>query len=154
MRQAGTILGRQHERRRPHPFRNLVFSARRRNLRGPCVGYHDSQFTSLEPRREKMYFADTPAKRIQVYDFDTDDGVPHNPRTFLDMSEHAGRPDGATVDVDGCLWSAHIHSGQVVRYTPKGRQDRVIQLPVTGVTSCAFGERALTRCSSPPPPKA
>ncbi|MNK67296.1 L-arabinolactonase [compost metagenome] len=91
------------------------------------------------PDGKKMYFADTPAKSIQVFDFDTEDGVPYNPRTFLDMSSHAGRPDGATVDAEGCLWSAHIHAGQVVRYTPQGRLDRTIQLPVTGVTSCAFG---------------
>lgn len=91
------------------------------------------------PDGKRMYFADTPTKRILVYDFDTDDGVPCNPRTFVDMSSHAGRPDGATVDAEGCLWSAHIHAGQVVRYTPDGRQDRIIQLPVTGVTSCAFG---------------
>ncbi|WP_033464134.1 SMP-30/gluconolactonase/LRE family protein [Bordetella bronchiseptica] len=91
------------------------------------------------PDGTKMYFADTPTKRIVVYDFDADDGVPHNPRTFVDMSGHAGRPDGATVDVDGCLWSAEVHAGRVARYTPDGRLDRAVELPVTGVTSCAFG---------------
>ncbi|HYG42400.1 MAG TPA: SMP-30/gluconolactonase/LRE family protein [Bordetella sp.] len=91
------------------------------------------------PDGRRMYFADTPTKRILVYDFDVDDGVAHSARTFLDMSGHAGRPDGATVDADGCLWSAEIHAGRVVRYTPDGRQDYVVQLPVTGVTACAFG---------------
>jgi sugar lactone lactonase YvrE len=91
------------------------------------------------PDGRKMYFADTPAKRIIVYDFDVDDGVPYNPRPFVDMSDHAGRPDGATVDAQGCLWSAQVHAGLVTRYTPDGREDRVIRLPVTGVTSCAFG---------------
>lgn len=91
------------------------------------------------PDGRKMYFADTPTLRILVYDFDLDDGVPHNPRVFLDMSQHAGRPDGATVDADGCLWSAEIHAGRIVRYTPEGKQDRVVQLPVKLVTSCGFG---------------
>ena len=91
------------------------------------------------PDGKKMYFADTPARRILVYDFDPDDGVPANPRTFVDLAGHPGRPDGATVDAEGCLWSALVHAGQVVRYTPQGREDRVITLPVTGVTSCAFG---------------
>lgn len=91
------------------------------------------------PDGRTMYFADTPTRCILAYDFDVDDGVLHNPRPFLDMSNHVGRPDGATVDADGCLWSAEIHAGRVVRYTPEGRRDRVVQLPVTGVTACAFG---------------
>lgn len=91
------------------------------------------------PDGKRMYFADSTVKCILVYDFDVQDGTLHNPRTFLDMSGHAGRPDGATVDADGCLWSAEIHAGRVVRYTPDGRLDRAIQLPVTGITSCAFG---------------
>lgn len=91
------------------------------------------------PDGRKMYFADTPTRKILVYDFDIDDGVPHNPRVFRDMTDHVGRPDGATVDAEGCLWSAEIHAGKVVRYTPEGRLDRCVQMPVTGVTSCAFG---------------
>lgn len=93
------------------------------------------------PDGTKMYFADTPTKRILVHDFDVDDGVLHNARTFVDMSSHAGRPDGATTDADGCLWSAEVHAGRVARYTPDGRFDKAVQLPVTGVTSCAFGGR-------------
>lgn len=95
------------------------------------------------PDGKKMYFADTPTKRILVYDFDVNDGVLHNARTFLDMSNHIGRPDGATIDAEGCLWSAEIHAGRVARYTPDGRLDKAVQLPVTGVTSCAFGGSCL-----------
>lgn len=91
------------------------------------------------PDGRKMYFTDTPTRKIFVYDFDVDDGIPYNPRVFRDMTDHAGRPDGATVDAEGCLWSAEIHAGRVVRYTPDGRLDLAIALPVSGVTSCAFG---------------
>lgn len=91
------------------------------------------------PDGNLMYFADTPSLKIMVYDFDTVEGIPHTPRVFRDMSGHPGRPDGATVDIDGCLWSAEVRGSRVVRYTPKGEIDKIVQLPVTGVTSCAFG---------------
>ncbi|WP_028600863.1 SMP-30/gluconolactonase/LRE family protein [Ottowia thiooxydans] len=107
--------------------------------RGHFSGITVPNSLAWSPDGKKMYFADTPTKRIVVYDFDVEDGVLHNARTFLDMVGHIGRPDGATVDAQGCLWSAEIHAGRVARYTPDGRLDKAVQLPVTSVTSCAFG---------------
>lgn len=94
---------------------------------------------AFSPDGKLMYFADTPTLKIMVYDFDTDTGTPYNGRVFRDMSLHPGRPDGATVDADGCLWSAEVHGSRVVRYTPVGDIDKVVELPVTGITSCGFG---------------
>lgn len=91
------------------------------------------------PEGRRMYFADTPTQRIMVFDFDPDDGVPFNPRVFVDLSGQPGRPDGSTVDSDGCLWNAEFNGSRVVRYTPEGRVDRILSLPVSSVTSCAFG---------------
>ncbi|HEX2112965.1 MAG TPA: SMP-30/gluconolactonase/LRE family protein, partial [Alphaproteobacteria bacterium] len=51
----------------------------------------------------------------------------------------AGRPDGGCCDADGCYWSAHIDGWQIVRYTPDGRIDRTIVMPVKWPTMCAFG---------------
>ena len=94
---------------------------------------------AFSPDGKRMYFADTPTRKIMVYDFDTDTGIPHNGRVFRDMSSHPGRPDGATVDADGCLWSAEVHGSRVVHYTPDGEINQVVELPVTGITSCGFG---------------
>lgn len=91
------------------------------------------------PDGRLMYFTDTPTRRIMAYDFDVDDGVPSNPRVFHAFDSHRGRPDGSTVDADGCLWNAEIHASRIVRYTPDGKIDRTIDLPVSKVTSCAFG---------------
>ncbi len=40
---------------------------------------------------------------------------------------------------DGCLWNAKWGGGRVVRYSPEGRIDRVIAIPCSQVTCCAFG---------------
>lgn len=91
------------------------------------------------PDGRTMYFSDTPTLRIMAYDYDPDSGTATRERLFADLSKHPGRPDGSTVDADGCLWNAEVRGSRVVRYTPAGRVDRVVPLPVSGVTSCAFG---------------
>ena len=47
------------------------------------------------------------------------------------------------VDADGALWTAVWGTGEVRRYTPDGRLDRTIRLPVTQPTSCAFAGAGL-----------
>jgi sugar lactone lactonase YvrE len=91
------------------------------------------------PDGKIMYFADTRRHVIYQFDYDLDDGVPHNQRVFVDLSSYDGLPDGATVDTDGCLWSAIFSGGRIVRYTPNGKIDRVIGLPATQVNSLTFG---------------
>lgn len=91
------------------------------------------------PDGKTMYFADTPELRILRYDYDVDEGVPSNPQVFHTFDPHRGKPDGSTVDIDGCLWNAEVHASRVVRYTPEGKVELVVELPVSKVTSCAFG---------------
>jgi sugar lactone lactonase YvrE len=96
---------------------------------------------AFSPDDRLMYFADTPAHRIWVFDFDLDAGQLSNRRLFNDLQ--GALPDGSTVDVDGCLWNAEYRGSRVVRYTPRGRIDRVVELPVSQPTSCAFGGKDL-----------
>ena len=61
-------------------------------------------------------------------------------RIWLEKREDAaGNPDGAAVDSEGCYWSARFFGGRVIRFTPDGRIDREVLLPVSRVTMCAFG---------------
>ncbi|MFB7953272.1 SMP-30/gluconolactonase/LRE family protein [Streptomyces sp. NPDC056045] len=86
-----------------------------------------------------MYHIDSGAQRVDAYDFDPATGEPCSHRVVVTIDPAEGMPDGMTVDDDGCLWVALWGGGTVRRYTPDGVLDRIVRLPVTQVTSCAFG---------------
>jgi sugar lactone lactonase YvrE len=86
-----------------------------------------------------MYFVDTLRHGVDAFDFDADTGSLSNRRRVVDVHEREGLADGLTVDTDGCIWVALCFGGVVRRYTPDGRLDATVRLPVTMATSCAFG---------------
>jgi len=90
-----------------------------------------------------MYFADTHLHTIWAYDFDLAAGTMRNERVFADCSNQPGRPDGSCVDADSCLWNAEYGGWRVVRYTPGGKIDCVVELPVSNPTCCCFGGKDL-----------
>jgi len=89
------------------------------------------------PDGRTMYFADSPRRTVGAFDYDRASGEQSNERVFV--TTQAGFPDGSCVDADGCLWNAEYGGARVVRYTPAGKVDRVIELPVKNPTCCAFG---------------
>jgi sugar lactone lactonase YvrE len=86
------------------------------------------------------YYADTATQKIDVFDYDAASGLTGR-RTFVSLP--GGAPDGLTVDAQGGVWVALNQGGQVRRYTPAGALDEVVEVPVAGVTACAFGGPAL-----------
>ncbi|MBV6288242.1 SMP-30/gluconolactonase/LRE family protein [Pseudomonas aegrilactucae] len=96
---------------------------------------------AFSPDGKTMYVSDSHpgVQLIWAFDYDIDSGTPHNRRVFVDMNNHPGRPDGATVDAEGCYWICAIDSGLVLRFTPEGKLDRTLELPVKKPTMCAFG---------------
>ena len=86
-----------------------------------------------------FYLADTRRGYIHAFAFDVATGTLGERRVFADLGAMPGGPDGATLDVDGYLWSAQFDGGCLVRYAPDGRIDRVVRVPVTKPTACAFG---------------
>ena len=96
---------------------------------------------TFSPDGRIMYVADTnrDVRIIWAYDYDLDTGTPSGGRVFFDSREVAGRPDGATVDADGCYWMAGVGGWQIVRITPKGKVDRIIDMPVEKPTKTMFG---------------
>ena len=89
------------------------------------------------PDGRTMYFADTNRRTIWTWDYDPASGAATRERVFADTG--AGRPDGSCVDADGGLWNAEYGAGRIVRYTPAGKSDRTIELPVANPTCCCFG---------------
>ena len=91
------------------------------------------------PDGSRMYYADSPLRRVDVFDYDPATGEAFARRAFADLSEAEGVPDGLTVDADGCVWVAMWGGSALRRLTPEGQPDAVLPVPVSQPTSCAFG---------------
>ena len=116
---------------------------------GMLVPLVDGLFTpngmAFSPDGRTMYLSDSHPRSQQVWAFDYDipSGRPSGRRLFVDMEQHPGRPDGAAVDADGCYWTCANDAGLLLRFTPAGRLDRSIELPVRKPAMCAFGGPSL-----------
>jgi sugar lactone lactonase YvrE len=87
-----------------------------------------------------MYHSDTASQEIYAYDvLDADEGVLGERRVFARAEAHNGGPDGGATDTDGCYWSAVYGGAKVARFTPDGRVEREVPVPVPNVTMIAFG---------------
>ncbi|HEY3732049.1 MAG TPA: SMP-30/gluconolactonase/LRE family protein [Steroidobacteraceae bacterium] len=86
----------------------------------------------------QLYFADSGARTIHVYDLIEPEGLLGKPRLFVQTPEGA-LPDGAAVDAEGHLWSAHWGAGCIVRYAPDGRLERTLPVPASQPTCVCFG---------------
>ena len=95
----------------------------------------------FSPDGRTMYLSDshTAVEQIWAFDYDIDSGTPSNRRLFVDMNHYAGRPDGAAVDAEGGYWICANDAGLIHRFTPDGRLDRSLAVPVKKPSMCAFG---------------
>jgi sugar lactone lactonase YvrE len=91
------------------------------------------------PDNEKMYYIDSATQRIDVFDFDAERGTLRARRPFVEIPAAEGLPDGMTVDAEGHVWVALFRAGKVRRYSPRGSIEAEVRVPVSLVTSCAFG---------------
>jgi len=89
---------------------------------------------------ERMYYIDTPTRRIDAFDYDIETGALANRRPLCEIPDGLGDPDGMTIDADGHLWVCMWGGSRVTRWSTKtGRLLGEIPLPVENPTSCAFG---------------
>ena len=93
------------------------------------------------PDNKNFYFTDTLDGNIMKYDYDVETGNLSNKQFFANFDR--GFPDGSTMDTDGCLWNCRWGGSCVVRYTPHGEVDQVIEMPVENITNCVFGGKDL-----------
>ncbi len=121
------------------------YSAGQQQLNAQLHGYIVPNGLGFSPDGKTMYLSDSHpnVQKIWTFDYDTDSGIPHDRRLFVDMNDYPGRPDGAAVDSDGCYWICANDAGLIHRFTPQGRLDRSVTVPVKKTTMCAFGGSGL-----------
>ena len=91
------------------------------------------------PDRKQMYYTDSHAREIYLFDYDLATGAISQRRLFVKVPEGEGVPDGMTVDVEGYVWSARWGGSCLVRYTPEGVEEQRIVFPAKKVSSMTFG---------------
>jgi sugar lactone lactonase YvrE len=100
---------------------------------------------AFSPDGRTMYLSDShpSVQAVWAFDYDTDSGLPGPRRLFADFRAVPGRPDGAAVDAEGGYWVCGNDAGLVHRFTPDGRLDRSLPVPVKKPAMCAFGGTGL-----------
>ena len=111
----------------------------------------------FSPDAGTVYWADTAAHAIRAWDWAAEANTLSRPRIFEQFARkpdgwtpsspvrYAGRPDGATVDAEGHYWAAMYEGGQLLRFTPDGKQVGAIATPVQCPTMpCLGGDDLMT----------
>jgi len=93
---------------------------------------------------KRMFYIDTPTKRVDVFDFDAGAPAPHAPainrRTLHEFGQFDGSPDGMTIDTNDNLWVALWGGSRVAHiHGTTGKELGEIRVPASQVTSCTFG---------------
>jgi sugar lactone lactonase YvrE len=114
-------------------------------LRGLEAGYITPNGMAFSPDGRTMYLSDSHPERqtVWAFDYDTETGTPYDGRVFIDFKPLPGRPDGAAVDADGGYWICGNDAGLVHRFTPAGKLDRSLPVPVKKPAMCTFGGAGL-----------
>ena len=92
----------------------------------------------------KMYYIDTPTRKVMEYQYSAADGSISQARIAVMVADSLGHPDGMTIDSGGKLWVAMWGGSSVCQFDPEnGRLLQRIMVPARNVTSCAFGGKKL-----------
>jgi sugar lactone lactonase YvrE len=66
-------------------------------------------------------------------------------RTTILSGFSRGLPDGSCMDAEGYIWNCRVVGrASLLRFSPDGEIDRVVDLTCTWPTSCAFGGEDLS----------
>jgi sugar lactone lactonase YvrE len=118
-----------------------------RGLAPLASGLTTSNGLAFSPDGRTLYHSDTPRFVVWRYDYDPASGEAENRRVFVRLDPSGGdrgRPDGGTVDSEGCYWSALYEGGRVHRYDPEGRLMASHEVPARRPTMPAFGGPGLS----------
>ena len=83
--------------------------------------------------------ADTMKNELYSYAWDRPLRGLNDRRRFFGAFER-GLPDGSCMDAEGYIWNCRVVGGScLARIAPDGQLDRIVELPCSWPTSCAFG---------------
>jgi sugar lactone lactonase YvrE len=97
------------------------------------------------PDGRRMYFVDSPTRRVDVFAYDAGTGEASDRSVFVPTTAFPGLPDGLAVDEEGSVWVAMHDGGAVLRFSPDGRHVGTLDVPVPRPTSCCFAGSSLDR---------
>ncbi|WP_036746213.1 SMP-30/gluconolactonase/LRE family protein [Paenibacillus sp. UNC451MF] len=104
------------------------------------TGITCSNGITWSPDKKNMYYIDSPTREVWSFDYDEASANISGHRTAVTIPKAEGVPDGMTIDEEGMIWVAHWGGGIVSRWNPhSGDRLDTVHVPVTHVTSCAFG---------------
>ena len=98
----------------------------------------------FSPDQKQMYYTDSLARKIYIFDYDINSGDITNQLVFVETPDDGSNPDGMTVDAEGYVWGARWDGSSLYRYNPDGEQVVQIQFPAKKISSVIFGGVDLT----------
>jgi len=107
------------------------------------AGMLTSNGAAFSPDNRTFYFANTPKHAIYRANYDLQSGEIGEVSVFHQFEFGNGRPDGASVDQEGCYWTALYEGGRIARLNPAGEILEEIAVPAKCPTMVAFGDADL-----------
>ena len=97
------------------------------------------------PNKKYLYFVATDKKRIFKFNYQKKSCKLKKKKIFAEIPNKRGKPDGLCVDIDGFVWVACWDGGCVIRFSPSGKIDSIIELPISRPTSVCFGGKKMNK---------
>ncbi len=117
-----------------------------REVRKMVSGVSISNGLGWSPDSKKMYYIDSPTKKVSSFDYDLATGGISNRKTIVDFAANnlPGVPDGMAVDAEGMIWVAHWGGSRVTRWNPStGKLLDTVITPAEHTTSVCFAGKNL-----------
>ncbi len=88
---------------------------------------------------DKMYYIDSPTKRIRVFNYDKNNSSIISEDKSIDVSFSPGVPDGMTIDSEDNLYVCFFGGSHVLDLDKNGKLIKEIKVSSKNVSSCVFG---------------
>ncbi|MDQ0394894.1 SMP-30/gluconolactonase/LRE family protein [Labrys monachus] len=87
----------------------------------------------------RMFHSDSRGETLRSFDYEPATGDISGARTLARLSDSEGRPDGGTIDAEGCYWSAGASASCLNRFAADGTLAERYILPVAAPSMLCFG---------------